>query len=359
MQNLNLNTIIFNNSVLNYLRAFVFIVSVYLLIKLFDKFLLDRVNIIIDKFSHSFAEMIKKLIKKRLYPLLYFLTIYLAFNQLRTIVIVDNVINAVLMVLSVIFAILIIQDIITYLLNKHWEKKKRGLEEQKILTITVIIIKIIIWIIALLFILDNLNIEITGLLTGLGIGGIAIAFAAQNILNDLFNYFTIYLDKPFDVGDYIMISDYRGTIEHIGIKTTRLRSLSGEELIISNTDLVNSRINNLKRMQRRRINYSFGVEYGTSLEKLKQIPKIVEEIIKAEENTEFDRTHFGEYGDFSLIFQVVYFVQSREYRVYMDVQQNINYKLNEKFNELGINFAFPTQTIHLQDGGKNNDNSKL
>ncbi|ADQ14309.1 mechanosensitive ion channel family protein [Halanaerobium hydrogeniformans] len=359
MQNLNLNTIIFNNTILNYLRAFIFIISVYLLIKLFDKFLLDRVNIFIDKFSHSFAELLKKLIKKRLYPLLYFLTVYIAFNQLRTIDVLDTVITAVLMILTVFFAVLIIQDIITYLLRKHWEKKERSTEENNILTITLFIIKAIIWIVAFLFILDNLNIEITGLVTGLGIGGIAIAFAAQNILNDLFNYFTIYFDKPFDVGDYIVISDYRGTIEHIGIKTTRLRSISGEELIISNTDLVNSRINNLKRMQRRRINFNFGIEYGTPLEKIKQIPGIVEEIIKAEDKTEFDRAHFEAYGDFSLKFQVVFFVQSREYRVYMDIQQNINYKLNEKFNELGINFAFPTQTIHLQDGGKNNDNSKL
>lgn len=359
MENLSLDTMIFNNSVYNYLRAFIFIISVYLIIKVFDKFLMEKLNIFIDKFSHSFAEMIKKLIKKRLYPLLYFLTIYIAFNQLRTIALLDNLINAVLMILSVVFTILIIQDIITYLLNKHWEKKQRSSEQEKILNITLIMIKAVIWVIAFLFILDNLNIEITGLLTGLGIGGIAIAFAAQNILNDLFNYFTIYFDKPFDVGDYIMISDYRGTIEHIGIKTTRLRSISGEELIISNTDLVNSRINNLKRMQRRRINFSFGVEYGTPLEKLKQIPRIVEEIIKAEENTEFDRAHFAEYGEFSLIFQVVFFVKSREYRVYMDIHQNINYKMNEKFKELGVNFAFPTQTIHLDGGGKNNDNSKL
>ncbi|PUU87472.1 MAG: mechanosensitive ion channel protein MscS, partial [Halanaerobium sp.] len=272
---------------------------------------------------------------------------FLAFNELKTSSQIDNFINLILMILSVIFIVLSVLDIITYSLKKYWSKKHRSEEQQKVLSITLFIIKTVVWIIAFLFILDNLNIQITGLITGLGIGGIAIAFAAQNVLTDLFNYFTIFFDKPFDIGDFIIIGDYKGTIEHIGVKTTRIRSLSGEQLIISNTDLVNSRINNYKRMRQRRINFSFGVTYDTPLEKLKKVTGIVEDIIKSIDKTEFDRAHFAEYADSSLLFQVVYYVTDSDYKLYMDIQQQINFKLKENFEELGVSFAFPTQTIHF------------
>ncbi|MBS3811525.1 MAG: mechanosensitive ion channel family protein, partial [Halanaerobiales bacterium] len=205
------------------------------------------------------------------------------------------------------------------------------------------------WLIAILFILDNLNIEIRGLITGLGIGGIAIAFAAQTILADIFSYFTIFLDRPFDIGDFIIIGDYKGVVEHIGIKTTRVRSLSGEQLVFSNNDLTNSRINNYKRMKTRRINFDFGVVYDTPLEKLKKIPQIVEEIITKIEKTDFDRAHFASYGEYSLIYQVVYYVNDSDYKVYMDLQEVINLKLKERFLSEGIEFAYPTHSLHIYD----------
>ena len=349
MQEIGLGTILLNNSIGNYLLALLFISVVVFIIKFFDKFLLEKMDLFIEKFSHSFSVLLKKIIKKRIYPLLYFFAFYLAFNQLRTSSQITKFINLTLMILSVIFVVLAALDILTYSLKKYWSKKKRSEEQQKVLSITLFMLKIIVWIIAFLFVLDNLDIQITGLITGLGIGGVAIAFAAQNILTDLFNYFTIFFDKPFDIGDFIITGEYRGTIEHIGVKSTRIRSLSGEQLIISNTDLVNSRINNYKRMKQRRINFNFSLTYATPLEKLKKIPDIVKEIINSVDKTEFDRAHFAEFSASSLLFQVVYYVKDSDYKVYMDIQQQINFQLKEKMEELGVEFAFPTQTIHLAE----------
>jgi small-conductance mechanosensitive channel len=363
MQGIGLGTILLNNSVGNYLLALLFLFAVIFIIKVFDKFLLGKMDLFVEKFSHSFSVLLRKIIKKRIYPLLYFLAFYLAFQELQTSIQIDSFINLTLMILTVIFVVLAALDIITYSLKKYWTKKQRSEEQQKVLSITLFIIKIVVWIIAFLFILDNLNIQITGLITGLGIGGVAIAFAAQNILTDLFNYFTIFFDKPFDIGDFIITGEYRGTIEHIGVKTTRIRSLSGEQLIISNTDLVNSRINNYKRMKQRRINFNFGLTYDTPLEKLKKVPGIVEKIIKSMNKTEFDRAHFAEYAASSLLFQVVYYVKDSDYKVYMEIQQQINFELKKEMDELGVNFAFPTQTIHFGSSNNYNDyfnkNSKI
>jgi len=359
MQKVELTTIFLNNSIENYILAFSFLIIVYFTIRLFDKFLLEKMDILIKKFSRSFSQFLKKLIKKRIYPLLYLLAIYFAFRQLTIISQLDNFVNYFLMILTVILVVLSLSDIISYSIKKYWGKKERNDEQLKVLNVTLFLIKILIWTIALIFVMDNLNIQITGLVTGLGISGIAIAFAAQSILTDLFNYFTIFFDKPFDIGDFIITGEYRGTIEHIGVKTTRIRSLSGEQLIISNTDLVNSRINNYKRMQQRRINFNFGLTYDTPLSKLKKVPGIIEETIKNIDKTEFDRAHFAEFAASSLLFQVVYYVKDSDYKIYMDIQQEINFKLKKKLEELEDNFAFPSQTIYLADKKKINNELEI
>lgn len=208
--------------------------------------------------------------------------------------------------------------------------------------------RIILWAIVLLLILDNIGVNITGLVAGLGIGGIAVALAVQNVLGDLFASLSIVLDKPFVIGDFIVVDSFSGTIEHIGLKTTRIRSLSGEQLIFSNNDLLKSRVRNYKRMSERRIVFGFGVVYQTSLKKLKTIKEIVNDIIKKEKRARFDRVHFKEYGDSSLNFEVVYFVTNSDYSIYMDVQEAINQEIFRRFEEEGIEFAHPTQTIVIQ-----------
>jgi small-conductance mechanosensitive channel len=196
--------------------------------------------------------------------------------------------------------------------------------------------------------MDNLGFEISAVIAGLGIGGIAVALAAQAVLGDLFSYFSILFDKPFELGDFVIVDGHMGTIEHIGIKTTRIRSLGGEQLIFSNTDLTGSRLRNYKRMEQRRIVFKLGVTYQTPIEKLKGIPSVIKNIITNIEETRFDRAHFSGFGDFSLDFEVVYHVLTGDYNRYMDTQQDINLQIAEEFERQGIEFAYPTQTLFLE-----------
>ncbi|MBN1916679.1 MAG: mechanosensitive ion channel family protein [Verrucomicrobia bacterium] len=208
-------------------------------------------------------------------------------------------------------------------------------------------VRLVLWAVVVVVSLQNLGVKITALIAGLGVGGIAIALAAQNILGDIFNSVAILMDKPFEVGDYIIVGDHMGTVERIGIKTTRVRSLTGEELVFSNAELVGSRIRNYGRMQERRILFTVGVRYQTALEQLKAIPSIVREIVEAQPEVRFDRAHFKGYGAFSLDFEVVYYVLDRDYAKYMDTQQGINLALFERFEQEGIEFAYPTQTLYI------------
>jgi small-conductance mechanosensitive channel len=209
--------------------------------------------------------------------------------------------------------------------------------------------KIVLWSAILLLALDNLGFNITTLVAGLGISGIAIALAVQNILGDLFASLSIVLDKPFVLGDFIIIDNHMGSVEHIGLKTTRIRSLSGEQLIFSNSDLLKSRIRNFKRMAERRVVFSLGVTYQTPAEKLKIIPGMIKEMIEAQELTRFDRAHFKDFGNFSLNFEVVYWISSPDYNQYMDTQQKINLLIYDRFAEEEIEFAYPTQTLFMEN----------
>lgn len=207
--------------------------------------------------------------------------------------------------------------------------------------------QIIVWSVVVLLILENLGVDITALVAGLGIGGVAVALALQNVLGDLFASLSIVLDKPFVVGDFLMVGEHLGSVEKVGLKTTRLRSLSGEQLVFSNNDLLGSRIRNFGRMFERRVVFNLGVTYQTPREKLEIIPDIVREAIESEENTRFDRSHFSKYADFSLNFESVYYVLSADYNQYMDIQQSIYLAIHERFEEEGIEFAYPTQTLFV------------
>ena len=216
--------------------------------------------------------------------------------------------------------------------------------------------RVAVWAVVLLLTLDNLGVNITALVAGLGVGGIAVALAAQNIISDLFASLSIVLDKPFVVGDFLIIGDFLGSVEKVGLKTTRLRSLSGEQLIFSNNDLLNSRIRNYGRMFERRVVFSVGVTYQTPAETLETIPGIIREAIEDHENARFDRAHFQKYGDFSLVFEAVYYVLSSDYTTYMDIQQAINLKIFRRFEAEGIEFAYPTQTLYVNRAGAEADN---
>jgi small-conductance mechanosensitive channel len=208
--------------------------------------------------------------------------------------------------------------------------------------------RIVLYVFGLIFLLSNLGIEVTSLIAGLGIGGIAVAFALQGILSDLFASFSIYFDKPFRVGDFIIVGTDMGVVERIGIKTTRLRTLQGEELVVSNAELTTARVQNFKKMEERRIVTEFGITYETPQEKVKAVDGMVQEIVDRIECIRFDRVHFKAFGDSALIFELVYYVETDDYVKYMDAQEEFNFGLLETFQSAGIDFAYPTQTIYTQ-----------
>lgn len=211
-----------------------------------------------------------------------------------------------------------------------------------------IVARLAVWSIVLLVALDNLGVDVTALVASLGVGGVAVALAVQNILGDLFASFSIIFDKPFVVGDFLIIDSHMGSVEHVGLKTTRVRSLTGEQLVFSNSDLLGSRIRNFGRMQERRVAFDIGVTYETPRDKLENIPTLIRQAIERQPKARFDRAHFKSYGDFSLLFETVYFVGVPDYNVYMDVQQDINLAIHEAFEREGIEFAYPTQTVVLR-----------
>ncbi|WP_255435332.1 mechanosensitive ion channel family protein [Rhodoferax sp. BLA1] len=207
--------------------------------------------------------------------------------------------------------------------------------------------RVVLWSLVALLILDNLGLNVTALIASLGIGGIAVALAVQNILGDLFASLSIAIDKPFVIGDFITVDDLMGTVEHVGLKTSRIRGLGGEQIIFSNNDLLKSRIRNYKRMQERRVVFAIGVTYDTAEPALKTIPDLIRQAIEAQTAARFDRAHFKGFGAFSLDFEAVYYVREPDYNVYMDAQQAINLQLVRDFAARGIGFAFPTQTLHI------------
>jgi len=208
----------------------------------------------------------------------------------------------------------------------------------------------ILWVIVFLVMLDNFGIDITALVAGLGIGGIAIALALQNVLSDILAYVSIIADQPFSIGEFLVVGEFSGTVEHIGIKTTRVRSLTGELIIFSNNDLLSSRVRNYKRMNERRSLFTIGVTYDTPHEKLKEIPEILKAAVEAQENIRFDRSHLKTFAAYSINYEVVFYTLVPEYAVMMDIQQAINLQIHREFEEREIEFAFPTQTLVLNKG---------
>ncbi|HEX7082165.1 MAG TPA: mechanosensitive ion channel family protein [Gammaproteobacteria bacterium] len=214
------------------------------------------------------------------------------------------------------------------------------------------VLRVAVWAIILLVVLDNVGVNVTAMVAGLGIGGVAVALAAQNILGDLFASLSIVLDKPFVVGDFITVDDFLGTVENVGLKTTRLRSLSGEQLVFSNNDLLSSRLRNFGRMFERRVVFSIGVRYETRPDQLRRIPAMIREAVEAQDRVRFDRAHFQKHGEFALIFETVYYVLSPDYNLFMDIQQEIDLALHERFAKEGIRFAYPTQTLYVSETPK-------
>jgi small-conductance mechanosensitive channel len=216
-------------------------------------------------------------------------------------------------------------------------------------TIVCFLMRLTLWVIAFLMVLDNFGFNITALVASLGIGGIAVALAVQNILGDLFASLSIMLDKPFEIGDFIIVGDVLGAVEHIGLKTTRLRGLGGEQVIFANSDLLKSRIHNHKRMETRRVAFVLRIAYGVSEQQLARVPELVREIVTAQPTAVFERAHFFSYGEWSLDFEVVYHFQSPDYIAHMDTQQAVLLEIYRRFEREQIRFAHPLSIVRFAD----------
>ena len=233
---------------------------------------------------------------------------------------------------------------------KHYRDRQMDTDRSTATAVGVIsfVVQAATWTMVLLIILSNLGVNITALITGLGIGGIAVALALQNVFSDLFASLTIVFDKPFVIGDFLIVGEHLGTVEHVGLKTTRLRSLSGEQLVFANSDLLASRLRNYGRMFERRVLFNIGVTYQTPQNLLEEIPAIIQQAIEDQPKTRFDRSNFARFGDFALLFETVYFMLDPDYNLYMATQERINLQIRERFEAAGIEFAYPTQTLLLQ-----------
>jgi len=337
-----------SNSVQEYLVAFGVFILFFIIFKVFEKGILKRIKKWATKTKTDIDDEIVKIVEKMPHFFYLYISFYIALRSLTVNPTGDKVATAFLIVLLVYWATKVASSLIEYGFHKAAAKRGDGAKEKTSTYFALsLVAKIILWSTGLLLVLSNLGINISALVASLGIGGIAIALAIQNILGDIFSSFSIYFDKPFEVGDFIIVGDHMGTVKKIGLKTTRIVALQGEEVIISNAELTSTRIRNFKKMKKRRIAFGFGVIYGTTAKQLKKIPKITKDIFSKIKLADLDRVHFKEFADSSLNFEVVYYLNSAEYNKYMDVQQKINLAIKEEFEKEAIEMAFPTQTVYV------------
>jgi small-conductance mechanosensitive channel len=318
-----------------------FLISL-IIIKIFKIIVLKKLENISKKTNTDFDDTIIEIINSFGKIFYLIIAIYVAFLFVELPQLAQTGLYYLLLITVTFYSIRSVRKVAQYILKKSLkEKSGRAITGFFDLAIT-----ILLWSVAFLLVLANMGFDITTLIAGFGIGGIAIAFALQKVLEDVFSAFSLYYDKPFEIGDFIIIGNDMGVVKDIGIQSTRIKTLQGQELVISNKEMTSTRINNYKQMKKRRIVFSFGVTYNTPTKKLEEIPKYIKTIISKEKVCEFDRAHFQKYGDSSLIYEVVYHLTVPDYNAYMDTQEKINLGIKKKFEKEKIEFAFPTQTIY-------------
>jgi len=321
------------------------------------------IGLTIEKiFEHYFKKWAKKTktkiddeilknVKKPIYILVLFFGIYFFIQNLSILDNYSDIISKIFLLIEILLISYIFTRVTNVLFAWYAERQERKKKtSQHILYVFRAIFNGIVYLIAFFVFMALAGIDLTGLAIGGAATAIVIGFALQHVLSDFFSAFSIYFDRPFEIGDYIVVGDYSGTVTKIGMKSTRVQLLQGEELVLPNSELTKSNVRNFKKMKKRRINFTFGVTYDTPIKKLKKIPDIIKDIIdheKLEHVDKLDRVHFTEFGDFSLNFEVVYYVKTQDYTKYKDTQQTINYSIKEAFEKEGIEMAFPTQTIYL------------
>ncbi len=327
----------------------IFVASIVVL-KAFKHIVLKKLKDVASKTKGEFDDEIINFVSSIHWYFYVLLAVYVASRNLTLPPLADGAINFFIIAgitYNVVYALQKMVDLAAKDLIRAKEKEEQAdTHDISVIETLAKIFKVALWLIALLFVMSNLGYNVNTLLAGLGVGGIAIAFALQNVLSDIFSWFTIYFDKPFREGDFIVVDKDMGTVKKIGIKSTRLQTLQGEEMIISNRELTSVRVQNFKKMEKRRIVFTFGLVYQTSTAKIKRALDIVKDVIEKVELAELDRAHFKKFGESSLDFEVVYYIKSPDYKAYMDTQEQLNLQIKEKFEKEKIEFAYPTRTVY-------------
>lgn len=333
------------NSLFDYAIALVIFVSVIVAVGLLRRVAVHYLHKLEKSADNIFIAKLISALRRRLLPITYSIAVYSVLSYLKMPEFVSKRIDKVVVIFISIFVIFFINDIV----RDFGESYKSRIKKNPLPPGIISILQVLVWVIGLLVILSNMGYNVSTLITGLGIGGVAIALASQAILGDLFNYFVILFDKPFKKGDSIQIDTQMGTVEYIGIKSTRIRSVSGETLLISNTDLTKSRIRNYRAARKRRCLSTLGVVYGTTPDKLRLLPGIIKQVVEGSPKTEFQRVHFCEFASSSFNFELSYFALTIDYVEYTQIVQEVNFRLVEEFAKIGVEFAYPTQTLYVQN----------
>ena len=327
------------------LAGLVFI-ALIILFKIIQIVVVGQLKRLAEKTKTDIDDTLIKIIQAVRPPFYSFVAFYIALRVLSIASLLQSIIEIVLISWFTWQVIVVIQILIDYIFKKSMGGEDAGTKAA--LGMLSNITKAILWALGGLFILSNLGVNVNSLIAGLGIGGLAVALALQNILSDLFSSFAIYFDKPFQVGDYIKVGDYKGTVEKIGIKTTRIRARQGEEIIISNKELTDARVHNYKKLKERRTLFTLGVIYETPADKLRKVSKIIEGAFKNVEKVKFERAHLRNFADWAIEFEVSYLVESSKYVDYLDAQQEINFNIKEGLDRENIDIAYPTQTLYIK-----------
>lgn len=335
------------NTITRYLVAVAIVLAGILLANIIRIFIIGRLKAWAKRTATDLDDRLLRLIERPLTNLFYLASFYISIDTLDLSEPFQKSVNVLGVILATLLVVRLTGSMVEYGVRVYCVTRQNDITLETSLNALIPAIKVVVWAVGVVFVLDNLGFDISAVIASLGIGGVALALASQGVLADLFSYFSILFDRPFEIGDFLIVGDLVGTIEQIGIKTTRLRSLSGEELVVSNTDLTSSRIQNFRRMYRRRIVFTIGVTYETAQEQIEAIPGLIQAVIETTEGVTFDRAHFLTFGPFSLDYEVVYYVETGDYDAYVNAQHRINLGIKAAFQDQHIDFAYPTQVVYL------------
>ena len=350
-----MTSVYFGNSPRAWLIAALIVAVIYVVLSIARRVLVSRLGALAERTETNIDDAIVDLIRNTRPFFIAAVAVGAALRGLEVHARLVGPLTATLQLLVLVQVGMWISGLIAFTVERAMSKRRETADRIGIAAVRAIgvTIKVIVWIViaivAVQFIFEK---PVTALVTGLGVGGIAIALAVQNILGDLLAAIAIVFDRPFDVGDTIAVDTLVGTVEQIGLKTTRLRSITGEQLILGNGELLKSKLRNYKRMYERRALFNVDITYDTPPTIVEQIPSMMKNIIEGRKSVRFERSHFASFQESALRIETVYFVLDPDYKLFMDVQQAVNLEILRRFAAQRITFAFPTSTVHWNEGQK-------